>query len=142
MPSITDVLQMEADEITRKLEQWACMSGRNINECEMVQIMQRVCTCLLNSELRTIIKRHEVCINYANFSTAIKENLGINLKGWPKGIPFQSPTSLNNLNTLLKLRNTLKDGSCHWFHMSPHQREEYSTQLTMRCKRGETIIFP
>jgi hypothetical protein len=63
-----DVLQMEADEITRKLEQWACMAGRSIfllvflgpytdyyilgiDERETVQIMQRVCTRLLNSGL-------------------------------------------------------------------------------------------
>jgi hypothetical protein len=25
-----DVLQMEADEIARKLEQWACMAGRSV----------------------------------------------------------------------------------------------------------------
>ncbi|KAG1829627.1 hypothetical protein EV424DRAFT_1316613, partial [Suillus variegatus] len=137
-----DVLQMEADEITRKLEQWACMSGRNINERETVQIMQRICTHLLNSGLRTIIKRRDVRINYANFGTAIKEKLGIDLKGWPEGIPFQSPTSLNDLNALLKLRNALKDGSCHWFRMSPRQREEYSTQLAARRKRGETIGKP
>ncbi|KAG1894290.1 uncharacterized protein F5891DRAFT_985172 [Suillus fuscotomentosus] len=135
-----DVLQMEADEITRKLEQWACMS--DIDERETVQIMQRVCTRLLNSGLRTIIKRREVRINYANFGTTIKEKLGIDLKGWPEGIPFQSPTSLNDLNALLKLRNALKDGSCHWFCMSPRQREEYSTQLTARRKRGETIGKP
>jgi hypothetical protein len=63
-----DVLQMEADKITRKLEQWACMAGRSIfllvflgpytdyyilgiDERETVQIMQRVCTRLLNSGL-------------------------------------------------------------------------------------------
>ncbi|KAG2111897.1 uncharacterized protein F5147DRAFT_771466 [Suillus discolor] len=135
-----DVLQMEADEITQKLEQWACMS--DIDERETVQIMQRVCTRLLNSGLRTIIKRQDVRINYTNFGTAIKEKLGIDLKGWPEGIPFQSPTSLNDHNALLKLHNALKDGSCHWFHMSPRQREEYSTQLAMRRKRGETIGKP
>ncbi|KAG1810376.1 uncharacterized protein HD556DRAFT_1454248, partial [Suillus plorans] len=77
-----------------------------------------------------------------NFGTTIKEKLGIDLKGWPEGIPFQSPTSLNAHNTLLKLRNALKDGSCHWFRMSPRQREEYTTQLAVRHKRGETIGKP
>ncbi|KAG2134262.1 hypothetical protein BD769DRAFT_1353274, partial [Suillus cothurnatus] len=135
-----DVLQMEADEITRKLEQWACMS--DINERKTVQIMQRICTQLLNSGLRTITKRRDICINYANFGIAIKEKLSIDLKGWPEDVLFQSPTSLNDHNALLKLQNTLKDGSCHWFHMSPHQWEDYSTQLAMHCKRGETIGKP
>ncbi|KAG1818069.1 uncharacterized protein BJ212DRAFT_1298919 [Suillus subaureus] len=108
-----DVLQMEADEITWKLEQWACIAGRNLNEW-------------------TLAKRHDIHINYMNFDIAMKEKLGIDLKGWPEGLPFQSSTSINNLDAILKLHDTLKDGSCHWFHMSPCQWEEYSTQLTVQ----------
>ncbi|KAG1831998.1 hypothetical protein EV424DRAFT_1313708 [Suillus variegatus] len=101
-----DVLQMEADEIARKLEQWACMAGRSV------------------------------------FNTAIKEKLGIDLRGWPEGIPFQSPTSLNDLNSLLKVRCALKDGSCHWFRMSPQQHEEYNALLDARHKKGEVVTKP
>ncbi|KAJ8585395.1 hypothetical protein M405DRAFT_721029, partial [Rhizopogon salebrosus TDB-379] len=130
-----DVLQMEADEITRKLEQWSCMSGR-------VQIMQRVCTWLLNSGLRTIVKRRDIRINYTNFGSVFKDKLGIDLRGWPEDVPFQSPTSINDHNALRKLRNALKDGSCHWFRMSPRQREQYSALLAARCKKGEVIGKP
>ncbi|KAG1903494.1 uncharacterized protein F5891DRAFT_946951 [Suillus fuscotomentosus] len=135
-----DVVQMEADEITQKLEQWACMTG--LDERETVQNMQCVCTRLLNSGLRTIVKRRDIHINYTNFDTAIKEKLGINLRGWPEDMAFQSPTSINDLNALLKLRNSLKDSSCRWFHMSPHQREEYNLQLTACRKKGEVIGKP
>ncbi|KAG2124848.1 uncharacterized protein EDB93DRAFT_1258552 [Suillus bovinus] len=134
-----DVLQTKADKIARKLEQWACMAGRNIDEHETVQNMQRVCTRLLNSGLRTIAKRRNIRINYTNFDTAMKEKLAINLKGWPEGVPFQSPTSINNLKALLKVRDALKDGSCHLVCMSPCQREEYAAQLTAHRKKGEVI---
>ncbi|KAG1847039.1 hypothetical protein F4604DRAFT_1936078 [Suillus subluteus] len=97
------------------------MTGQSLDEHETVQNMQCVCTQLLNSGLRTIVKRQDIHINYTNFDTAIKEKLGIDLRGWPEDVAFQSPTSINNLNALLKLRNSLKDGSCHWFHMSPRQ---------------------
>ncbi|KAG1785813.1 uncharacterized protein HD556DRAFT_1236368 [Suillus plorans] len=154
-----DVLQMEADEIARKLEQWACMAGRSLDERETVQNMQRVCTRLLNSGLstcfvsrthsiltnflsETVAKRRDIRINYASFDTAIKEKLGIDLRGWPEGIPFQSPTSLNDLNSLLKVRCALKDGSCHWFRMSPRQREEYNALLDARRKKGEVVTKP
>ncbi|KAG1797647.1 uncharacterized protein BJ212DRAFT_1289465, partial [Suillus subaureus] len=59
--------------------------------------------------------------NYTNFNTAIKEKPMVDLRGWPKDIPFQSPTILSGLNTLLKLHNVLKNGSCHWFCMTTHQ---------------------
>jgi hypothetical protein len=71
-----------------------------------------------------------------------KDKLGIDLRGWPEDVPFQSPTSINDHNALRKLRNALKDGSCHWFRMSPRQREEYSALLTARRKKGEVIGKP
>ncbi|KIK37446.1 hypothetical protein CY34DRAFT_15695 [Suillus luteus UH-Slu-Lm8-n1] len=135
-----DVLQMEANEIARKLEQWACMAG--LDERETVQNMQRVCTQLLNSGLKTVAKRRDICINYASFDTAIKEKLGIDLWGWPEGIPFQSPTSLNDPNSLLKVHCALKDGSCHWFRMSPRQCEEYNALLDACRKKGEVVTKP
>ncbi|KAG1720457.1 uncharacterized protein EDB91DRAFT_1088833 [Suillus paluster] len=137
-----DVLQTEADEIMRKLEQWACVSGRSINERETVQNMQHICTRLLNSGLRTLIKRCDIRINYTNFNTAIKEKLGIDLRGWPEDVLFQSPTSINDLNTLRKLRDVLREGSCHWFHMTPRQRDEFVIGLAARHKRGEVIGKP
>ncbi|KAG1884119.1 hypothetical protein F4604DRAFT_1575077, partial [Suillus subluteus] len=109
-----DVLQTEADKITWKLEQWACMAA----------------------------KRRDICINYTNFDTAMKEKLAIDLKGWPEGVPFQSPTSINDLNALLKVCDALKDGSCRWFHMSLCQQEEYAAKLTVHQKKGEVIGKP
>ncbi|KAG1827351.1 uncharacterized protein BJ212DRAFT_1311719 [Suillus subaureus] len=73
--------------------------------------------------LGTIAKRRDVQINYANFNIAIKERLGINVRGWPEGIPFQSLTSLNDLSALQKIHDALKDGSAH-------------------CKKGEVIGKP
>ncbi|KAG1721162.1 hypothetical protein EDD22DRAFT_790872 [Suillus occidentalis] len=132
-----DVLQTEADEIMRKLEQWACMA--DLDKRETVQNMQHVYMRLLNSGLRTIAKQRDVHINYTNFNTAMKENLAIDLKGRPEGVPFQSPTSMNGLKALLKVHDTLKDGSCRWSHMSPHQWEEYAAKLAACRKKGEVI---
>ncbi|KAG1883695.1 hypothetical protein F4604DRAFT_1677435 [Suillus subluteus] len=112
-----DVLQVEANEIAQKLEQWACMIG-------------------------TIAQRCDIRINYANFNTMIKEKLLIYIKGWPEGIAFQSPTSVNDLHALLKLQGALKDGSCHWFCMTPHQCDEFHALLDARCKRGEKVGKP
>ncbi|KAG2050480.1 hypothetical protein BDR06DRAFT_891808, partial [Suillus hirtellus] len=135
-----DVLQTEADEIAQKLEQWACMA--DLDEHETVQNRQRVCTRLLNSGLRTIAKQHNIHINYTNFNIAMKDKLTIDLKGWPEGVLFQSPTSINDLKALLKVCDALKDGSCHWYCMSPCQLEYYAAKLAACRKKGEVIGKP
>lgn len=88
------------------------------------------------------MKRRDIRINYTNFDTTIKEKLDIDLRGWPEDVAFQSPTSINDLNALLKLWNLLKDGSCCWFRMSLRQQEEYNIQLTARRKKAEVIGKP
>ncbi|KAG1903495.1 uncharacterized protein F5891DRAFT_977619 [Suillus fuscotomentosus] len=99
---------MKADEIMRKLEQWACMAGRNI-------------LIHLDLDERTIAKWRDICINYTNFDIAMKDKLAIDLKGWPEGVPFQSPTSINDLKALLK---------------------DYAAELAACRKKGEVIGKP
>ncbi|KAG2059482.1 hypothetical protein BDR06DRAFT_874207, partial [Suillus hirtellus] len=60
----------------------------------------------------------------------------------PEGVLFQSPTSINDLKALLKVHDVLKDGLCRWYHMSPHQQEDYAAKLAACQKTGEVIGKP
>ncbi|KAI6113498.1 hypothetical protein EDD17DRAFT_1497924, partial [Pisolithus thermaeus] len=52
-------------------------------------------------------------INFVNFEVAIKVRYGIDLLGWPEGIPFQSPCAITNAEHLQTLHDALKAGTCH-----------------------------
>ncbi|KAI6160109.1 hypothetical protein EDD17DRAFT_1606795 [Pisolithus thermaeus] len=123
-----DVMDLELDEIVHKLEQWACMDGKNIKEHNSVEGMQWMCAHILNSGLRVVVKK-KIQINFINFEVAIKVRYGINLLGWPEGIPFQSPCTITNTKHLWTLCNALKAGMCHWAYMSRQQLKQYQDQL-------------
>ncbi|KIK11360.1 hypothetical protein PISMIDRAFT_19579 [Pisolithus microcarpus 441] len=136
-----DVMNVEPDELVRKLEQWACVQGKNIEEHNSVEGMQRLCAHILNSGLRVVAKK-KIRINFINFEVAIKEKYGIDLLGWPEGVPFQSPHAITSAEHLRTLRDALKAGTCHWAYMSRQQRLEYQDRLKERRSAGEVVGNP
>ncbi|KIO01226.1 hypothetical protein M404DRAFT_69588, partial [Pisolithus tinctorius Marx 270] len=132
-----DVMDLEPNEIVRKLEQWACMHGKNIEECNSVEGMQQMCAHILNSGLHEysfylltapdmriytgVVAKKKIQINFINFEVAIKEKYGIELLGWPESVLFQSPHATTNAEHLHALRDMLKAGTCRWAYMSTQQ---------------------
>ncbi|KAI6154664.1 hypothetical protein BKA82DRAFT_4382535 [Pisolithus tinctorius] len=153
-----DVMDLEPDEIVRKLEQWACMHGKNIEERNSVEGMQRMCARILNSGLHEysfylltapdmrvytgVVAKKKIRINFVNFEVAIKEKYGIELLGWPESVPFQSPRATTNAEHLRTLRDALKAGTCRWAYMSMQQRMQHADRLKERRIAGEAVGKP
>ncbi|KIJ63228.1 hypothetical protein HYDPIDRAFT_92480, partial [Hydnomerulius pinastri MD-312] len=138
MEFFEDVMHWEADEITQKLEQWACMHGSNLDERDSVENNQRICARLLTSGLHTSLTKN-VRINFPNFKTNIKEKYRLDCVGWPEDTPFQAPSTIRDNDQLRKLWDALKSGTCHWKKMSPREHANHSAQLEARRKAGETV---
>lgn len=134
-----DVMDLEPNEIVRKLEQWACMHGKNIEERNSVEGMQRMCARILNSG---VVAKKKMRINFVNFEVAIKEKYGIELLGRPESVPFQSPHTTTNAEHLCTLRDMLKAGTCHWVYMSMQQRMQHADRLKERQIAGEAVGKP
>ncbi|KAI5985268.1 hypothetical protein EDD15DRAFT_2130617, partial [Pisolithus albus] len=133
-----DIMDLEPDEIVRKLEQWAYIEERN-----SVEGMQRMCARILNSGLRScVVAKKKIRINFINFEVAIKARYGIDILGWPEGVPFQSPHAITNAEHLRILHDALKAGMCHWAYMSRQHLEQFQDQLKERRSAGELIGKP
>ncbi|KAI6135982.1 hypothetical protein F5141DRAFT_995517 [Pisolithus sp. B1] len=136
-----DVMDLEPDEVVCKMEQWACMHGKNIEEWNSVEGTQWMCACILNSGLCVVVKK-KIQINFINFDVAIKARYGIDLLGWPEGIPFQSPHTITNAEHLWTLHDALKAGMCHWAYMSRQQCKQHQNQLKEQQNAGEVVRKP
>ena len=73
---------------------------------------------------------------------AIKEKFGIDLLGWPEGVPFQSPHAITNIEHLQTLHDTLKEGTCCWAYMTRQQRAQYQERLVEQGDAGEVVGKP
>ena len=86
-----------------------------------------------------VVAKKKIRINFANFEVAIKEKYGIDLVGWPEGVPFQSPTAITSVEHLWTLRDALKEGVCCWAYMTRQQCIQYQDQLAQRRNAGEVV---
>ncbi|KAI6001412.1 hypothetical protein EDD15DRAFT_2158755 [Pisolithus albus] len=112
-----DVMDLEPDEIIRKLEQWACMH-RKSKQTSCMEGMQRMCA---PNTISCVVAKKKIRINFVNFEVAIKARYGIDLLGWPEGVPFQSPHTITNAEHLRTLRDALKAGTCRWAYTVPQK---------------------
>ncbi|KAH7904274.1 hypothetical protein BJ138DRAFT_1019348 [Hygrophoropsis aurantiaca] len=141
MDFFEDVLDLEPDEVCRKFEQWACTR----NESKSTVKNASSCSCYSNTSNYTdgiTGKSKKVSMNYDNYETKIMRNLNVKLVGWPTGIPFTSPSKINTVTEIRKLRDALKDGTCHWVAMSAAEIEEHAKSLATRIADGVTIGKP
>ncbi|KAH7905210.1 hypothetical protein BJ138DRAFT_1018023 [Hygrophoropsis aurantiaca] len=80
-----------------------------------------------NTELSTVSvtgkSGKEVSMNYDNYDTAIVKNLHVKLVGWPKEVPFSSPSKIYTVGDMRTLRDALKYGDCHWVTLSAKHQE-------------------
>ncbi|KAI6022183.1 hypothetical protein BKA83DRAFT_4054401, partial [Pisolithus microcarpus] len=133
-----DVMNVKPDELVRKLEQWACVQGKSKCRCNSVEGMQRLCACILNSGLCAYSS-----MPFNRLSHMHTGKYGIDLRGWPEGVPFQSPHAITSAEHLRTLHDAfLKAGTCHWAYMSRQQCLEYQDRLKERRSAREVVGKP
>ncbi|KAI6151546.1 hypothetical protein BKA82DRAFT_4511868 [Pisolithus tinctorius] len=99
-----DVMDLKPDEIIRKLEQWACMHGKNIEE------RNSLLTCAYT---QVLFAKKKIQINFVNFEVAIKERIW-HRATWVAGecsvpvllVPLQNAEHLRTLHDALKAGTT------------------------------------
>ncbi|KAH7923676.1 hypothetical protein BV22DRAFT_1014944 [Leucogyrophana mollusca] len=143
MDFVEDVLHQDPDETCWLFEQWGCSRNQNIAERDSLLNVRRTCVRLIKSGLKGITGRKTTPVmNYDNYEIAIMKNMGIKLVGWPIDVPFMSPSKICTVTEIRKLRDALKDGSCHWVTMSAAEVEQHTKNIAARRAAGETVGKP
>ncbi|KAH7904911.1 hypothetical protein BJ138DRAFT_1118963 [Hygrophoropsis aurantiaca] len=143
MDFFKDVLDLAPDDVCRKFEQWACTRDQNLLQRDSLENVRRACIRLIKSGLGVAGKSgKDVSMNYDNYDTVIVKNLHIKLVGWPKDVPFSSPSKIYTIAEMRTLRDALKYGDCHWVTLSAKEVAKHSKSLTTHCQAGETIGKP
>ncbi len=69
-------------------------------------------------------------MHYEKYKTHIVQAYGVELRGWPEGIPFMTPSNIKGIAQLRTLRDALDSGKCHWHELTTGeiQRQENTKQ--------------
>ncbi|KAH7904945.1 hypothetical protein BJ138DRAFT_1234068 [Hygrophoropsis aurantiaca] len=143
MDFFEDVLGLEADDICRKFEQWACTRNENGLERDSLLNVRRACIRFIKSGLNALIGKNKgISMNYENYEKNIMQKYRVQLIGWPTDIPFVSPSKINTITEARKLRDALKDGTCHWAPMSAKEVEAHTKSIETRLAEGVKVGKP
>lgn len=81
-------------------------------------------------------------MNYANYDTAMMQELGVRLTGWPIDLKFANPSEIGTVGEVRKLRDALKSGQCHWQKLTRLQIADHVADLQRRREAGQTVGKP
>ncbi|RDB20088.1 hypothetical protein Hypma_012876 [Hypsizygus marmoreus] len=135
-----EVLKLDTTEVVAKFELFACVEDKAGFKVDTLASMRADCTRLILDGLRKILHDKKITMNYANFETVIVEAHHVRLVGWPRQIPFGSPSKLSTTDDVRALRASLQDGECKWEVLNALQRREHSKALTDARGRGDAIV--
>ncbi len=68
-------------------------------------------------------------MNYEQYEYKIALAHNIELRGWPAGLKFQSPSKIMNVPDLIKIRDSRLAKTCRWVKLSHHETMEFAEKV-------------
>ena len=106
-----------------------------MREDSVGMISRGLCKCLLCAAsaipiiIEGITSDLKVKMNYEQYEHKIVLLHGVDLRGWPKGLVFQSPSKMMNVSDLMKLRDALLAKTCCWVRLDREELREFGEKV-------------
>ncbi|KAL0058926.1 hypothetical protein AAF712_014369 [Marasmius tenuissimus] len=129
--------------IGQKMEAFA-VTGCNMasvckNPKEHADLLKKEIGCMVQDALDEACITTNLSMQYERFDTIITAKYGVVVEGWPKGLPFQKPGSMGDLDSLLQVHEAWKSGTARFRKLSPEEFSEWKTARVQGLTDG-TII--
>ncbi|RXW12151.1 hypothetical protein EST38_g13701 [Candolleomyces aberdarensis] len=133
---IHDVLGMTAVEFGQKLELWSCTVGAK-RQKTTVQKLQSECSTMIFEGLQNITGQRTISMSYSNYDTLVRLRYKVELRGWPAGVKFATPSSIGALGDITALHEGLKKGECCWVRLVTREVQQVEATKKPRKERKE-----
>ncbi|KAJ7017228.1 hypothetical protein C8F04DRAFT_1200844 [Mycena alexandri] len=77
-----------------------------------------------------------VHMKYGDYDDLLTD-YGVELVGWPEGVPFQAPSVLGSIDRIRPVHDALVAGSCRWEKMSEGRVAEHKELVLKKLKKGK-----
>ncbi|KAJ7022497.1 hypothetical protein C8F04DRAFT_1194491 [Mycena alexandri] len=77
-----------------------------------------------------------VHMKYGDYDDLLTD-YGVELVGWPEGVPFQAPSVLGSIDRIRPVHDALVAGSCRWEKMSEGRVAEHKELVSKKLKKGK-----
>ncbi|KAJ7159181.1 hypothetical protein C8R43DRAFT_1124401 [Mycena crocata] len=135
-----EVLNRDPADVATLFELWALNQARGISGHQTLRDIQQECTAMITSGLQRILDITKVAMNYENYINALVLGKGVGLVGWPAGVAFKRMSKQSAIGPLRKLRDVLKDGTCHWKVLSEKEKRRLTAQFKEMVEEGEVVV--
>ncbi|KAJ7868473.1 hypothetical protein B0H13DRAFT_1897049 [Mycena leptocephala] len=130
-----DALEIPCFDVVRKMEQWACTRGQNLQKSNKLDAVRSEVSNTVKHGLRSIKKNSMLEMEWANYDLKVRHELGVELAGWPKDVEVQNPSSMS-AEGARRIRDLLRTGAIHWVALTKTQRLELANEIEEKRAAG------
>ncbi|KAJ7104593.1 hypothetical protein C8R43DRAFT_963795 [Mycena crocata] len=132
-----ECLHKDPADVATQFELWAVSQLRAPVNPDGLIPMQKECTSSLHDGLVRKLGMTKVAMNFANYIKSMLYGKGVGLIGWPKDVPFKRMSLQSSIGPLRKLRDALRNGTCHWkAQLTDAEKEKLSDQFDQWVEDG------
>ncbi|KAJ6474073.1 hypothetical protein DFH09DRAFT_1109706 [Mycena vulgaris] len=132
-----EILKKDLADVSALFELWAVSRERGDTGADTLLAMQKECTNIITSGLRTVLARTKVKMNFENYIKSLVEGKNIGLVGWPEGVKFKRMPKQSKIGPLHILRDALKCGTVKWKVLTPGEKKQLVEQYKDMVRKGE-----
>ncbi|KAJ7852557.1 hypothetical protein B0H13DRAFT_1904556 [Mycena leptocephala] len=126
------VLRSTPDQFAVKFDHYTVNRGVGGLELGSNELHKAVADGISDALEQRIGKK--VTMKYGDYDQLVAA-YGVELLGWPEGIPFQSPSNLATVERLKPIHNALQANTLRWEVMSDARKAEHKAAMTTKEKK-------
>ncbi|KAF7341886.1 hypothetical protein MSAN_02044200 [Mycena sanguinolenta] len=130
-----DELRIPSVEALRRFERFACTCDNGGEEKNDINMVRSFVAKVVQDGLREIKNNGTLHMEYANYDSAIRAELGVEMKGWPSDIPVERAANMN-VESARRIRDGFKSGAIHWAWIPKAERDALIAGLNTERAAG------
>ncbi|KAJ7779943.1 hypothetical protein B0H16DRAFT_1711174 [Mycena metata] len=132
-----EVLKMDSRDVGAKFELWAIARDQGALSAETLGSMCKEIVKYNDGGVKLKSGKKKFRINWSQYWTVMVVKNRLMLRGWPLDRPVCNPYDIKDIDSMRKVRNVMRDGSCFWHRLTDSEWEREKAKVDQMLEDGE-----
>ncbi|KAJ7732876.1 hypothetical protein B0H16DRAFT_1732607 [Mycena metata] len=132
-----EVLKTDSRDVGAKFELWAIARDQGVLGAETLGSMCKEIVKYNDEGVKLKSGKKKFRLNWSQYWTVMVVKNHLMLRGWPLDRPVCNPYDIKDIDSMRKVRNAMREGSCFWHRLTDSEWEREKAKVDQMLEDGE-----
>ncbi|KAJ7182553.1 hypothetical protein C8R43DRAFT_1116190 [Mycena crocata] len=133
-----NVVGSEARDLATQFELWCVAWDNGLNTVDTLKSMRKEITKYVGTDLKAK-KGKKITVNWLQYWKVMVLKHGVRLMGWPLDGDPVNPNTIHDVDSIRKVRNAMKNGTCFWHKLDDDEKAEAEEEYKDLLEHGLVV---